>query len=370
MKFIAIQSNIKEAISTVAAATGENTNLPILKNVLIKAANGIVDFIATNLEIGTTYHITGKVLEEGSLTVPISLLQNIINNIKSDRLNFETKGAALEIKTDNYSATIQGVSPEDFPPTPKIKNPESYLEIKGVFLKDAIQQVDAAAQASDFRPELSSIYFNFSLETLKLAATDGFRLAEKTIPANNFTVKNQESFTMLLPLKSAYEVLRFVKDEDMVKIYFDDNQVLIKTEHVELISRLIEGNFPDYAAIIPKKFICEIVVDVDELLSGIKLASVFGQKNGEVEIKVLPNKKTIEIVSADQSLGENAYLLPAKIKGEPIQVAFNWRYLVDPLKTIRTKEVLLGFQEEANPAAIRPASDGSYFYIIKPILRA
>jgi DNA polymerase-3 subunit beta len=370
MKFIAIQSNIKEAISVVAAAVGENINLPILRNVLIKAEGGVISFIATNLEIATTYRVSGKIIEDGSLTVPVSLLVNIINNIKSDRLNFETKNNTLEIKTDNYNATIQGLPPDDFPPVPKIKNPESYLEIKGVFLREAIQQVDAAAQVSDLRPELSSIFFNFSIETLKLATTDGFRLAEKIIPSNNFTVKDQEPFKMLLPLKTSYEIQRILKDEEVVRIYYDDNQVLIKTERVEIVSRLIEGNFPEYSQIIPKKLICEIVVKTDEFLNGIKLASIFGQKNGEIQIKIDPTKKVIEIVSADQSLGENAYLLPSKIKGDAMEVIFNWRYLTEPLKVIKTEEVLLGFQEEANPAIIRPAADGSYFYIIRPILKA
>jgi len=370
MKFIAIHSTIKEAISVVAAAVGENSNLPILKNILIRATGGVVSFIATNLEIATTYHVSGKVIEDGAITVPVGLLVNIINNIKTDRLNFETKGATLEIKTDNYNATIQGLSAEDFPPTPRIKNPDAYLEIKGVFLREAIQQVNAAAQMSDLRPELSSIFFNFSIETLKLAATDGFRLAEKTIPASNFTAKNQEPFTMLVPLKTAHEVQRIMRDDEVVRIHFDDNQVLFKTESAEIVSRLIEGSFPEYAQIIPKAFVTEIVVKADEFLNGIKLAAVFGQKNGEVEIKVQPSKKAVEIVSADQALGENAYILPAKIKGNAIDVVFNWRYLSEPLKVIKTEEVLLGFQEEANPAAVRPAADGSYFYIIKPILKA
>ena len=370
MKFIAIQSNIKEAISVVAAAVGENVNLPILKNVLIQAEGGIISFIATNLEIAITFRVSGKIIEDGSLTVPVALLVNIINNIKSDRLNFETKNNTLEIKTDNYNATIQGLAADDFPPVPKIKNPENYLEIKGVFLREAIQQVDAAAQISDLRPELSSIFFNFSVETLKLATTDGFRLAEKTIPSNNFTAKNQEPFKMLVPLKTAHEIQRVVRDDEMVRIHYDDNQALITTEHVEIISRLIEGNFPEYSQIIPKKLISEIVVKTDEFLNGIKLAAIFGQKNGEVQIKIHPNKKAIEIISADQSLGENSYLLPAKIKGEAMEVIFNWRYLTEPLKVIKTEEALLGFQEEANPAIIRPAADGSYFYIIKPILKA
>ena len=175
---------------------------------------------------------------------------------------------------------------------------------------------------------------------------------------------------MLVPLKTNFELLRIAKDDDLIRIYFDENQVLFTTEHAELISRLIEGNFPDYTQIVPKKLVTEIVVETDEFSNGIKLASVFGQKNGEIEIKIQPNKKVIEIVSADSALGENAYILPAKIKGEAMDVVFNWRYLADPLKVINAKEVQLGFQEEANPAIIRPASDGSYFYIIKPILKA
>ena len=146
--------------------------------------------------------------------------------------------------------------------------------------------------------------------------------------------------------------------------------MLFTTERAELISRLIEGNFPDYSQIIPKKLATEIVVDTSEFSNGVRLASVFGQKNGEAEIKVHPNKKAIEIISADQALGENAYVLPAKIKGEATEVVFNWRYLSDPLKVINTEEVQLGLQEEANPAILRPAGDGSYFYIIKPILKA
>jgi DNA polymerase-3 subunit beta len=344
-------------------------NLPILKNVFIKAENESIVFIATNLEVGVMCHVSGKVIESGSITIPIGLLSNLISNIKSDRLNFETKENILEIKTDNYSATIQGLSAEDFPALPNVKNPESYLEIKGVFLKEAIEQTATAAQVSDLRPELSSIFFNFSLENLKLAATDGFRLAEKTIPASNFVAKDIEPFQILVPLKTCFELLRIVKDEDVVLISCDENQVLFKTERAEFISRLVEGNFPQYGQLIPKNLLTEIVVNTTEFWNGIKLASVFGQKNGEVELKIHPNKKAVEIAARDQALGENAYLLPAKVKGNPAEIIFNWRYLSDPLKVIKTEETLIGFQEEANPAIVRPAADGSFFYIVKPILR-
>jgi DNA polymerase-3 subunit beta len=370
MKFIAIRANIKEAVSVIEKAVGENTNLPILKNILIRVDDGVITFSATNLEIAITHKVAGKAIEDGTLTVPLSLLSSLIGNIQSDRLNFEKKENNLEIATDNYNAVVNGMPSDDFPSTPKIKNEENYIEIKSAFLKEAIQQIAVASQYSDLRPELNSIFFNFSLESLVLASTDGFRLAEKAIPSNLFIAKNKEPFKMLIPLRTGLEVARIMRDEDMVKIYQDENQVLFKTEQTEMISRLVEGSFPDYSAIVPHEFAAEIVVERDEFLNAIKLAGVFGQKNSEVKIKIHHNKKAIEINSADQALGENSHILPAKIKGDIPEVFFNWRYLSDPLKSVKTAEVFLGLQEDAGPALIRSVSDTSYFYVLKPILKS
>ena len=184
--------------------------------------------------------------------------------------------------TDNYSATIHGMAAKDFPLTPKIKNEDQYFEIKGAFLREAIQQATVASQYSDLRPELNSLLFDFSLESLKLAATDGFRLAEKTLPSNLFTSKNLEPFKILVPLKTGVEVSRIVRDDETVRVMMDENQILFKTERTELISRLAEGNFPDYSGIIPHEFKAEIVVDREEFANAIKLTGVFGQKNSEI----------------------------------------------------------------------------------------
>ena len=184
MKFVSIRSNIKDAIGAIQHATGENANLPILRNVIINTGDGGISITATNLELAITVTISGKVIENGKVTVPANLLGNLLGNLQSDRLNFESRGDNLEIKTDNYNAVLQGLPADDFPITPKIADHTHYFEIKGVFIKEAIQQVIVASQFSDFRPELNSVLFDFSLETLKLVSTDGFRLAEKTVAAS------------------------------------------------------------------------------------------------------------------------------------------------------------------------------------------
>ncbi len=165
------------------------------------------------------------------------------------------------------------------------------------------------------------------------------------------------------------EIARVIDESDEVRIMRDENQVLVRTENVELVSRLIEGNFPDYSGIIPQEFSAEVVVDREEFASSIRLAGVFGQKNSEVRMRVHPNKKAVEIASADQALGENSNTLAAKVKGEVGDVFFNWRYLADAVNGIKTDEVFLGLQEETGPTLIRSTSDNSYFYILKPIMK-
>lgn len=372
MKFVAIRSNIREAITAIQKASVENANIPILKNALIVVESNNITFTATNLEVAVTAQVSGKVIESGRVSVPLLLLANLINNLQSDRINFEKKGDHLEIKTDNYSASLQGMSTEEFPPTPKIGDAEHFIEIKGMFLKEAIQQVTVASQFSDLRPELNSIFFNFTIENIKLAATDGFRLAEKMIPKNAFTSKFGEPFDMLVPLKTAHEISRIVGDADMVRIFRDENQVLITTEKIKLISRLSEGSFPDYSGIIPNSFVSEVTVNKDEFVNAVKLAGVFSQKNNELTILLHPDKKTIELSSADQSFGDNSYLLPAKIKGEASETTpttFNAKYLADALKSVSGEDVFLGLQAEANTALIKSFTDGSYFYILKPIMK-
>lgn len=369
MKFIALRSNIREGIGIIEKAGGENPNLPILKNFLIEAENNTITFTATNLEIAITHKVAGKVIENGKATVPISLFSSLISNIQSDRLNFQKKGEDIEVATDNYSAVLHSLPADDFPLTPKIATEDHFLEVRGGILKDAIQQVMVASQFSDLRPELNSVLLDFSLDSLKFAATDSFRLAEKALPASAFSTKGKDPFKVLIPLRTAQEVARIVRDDESVKIFHDENQVLWKTEKTEVISRLLEGNFPDYSAITPRSFTAEITVSRDELFAALKLASVFGQRNSEVKVAIHPGKKALEISSGDQALGENTNLISAKIKGEPMAAHFNWRYLSDPLKMMKSGEVFLGLQEDAGPALVRGAGDASYFYIVKPVLK-
>ena len=370
MKLIIIKTNLKNGLVNVERAVGEASSLPILKNIHIEAKQNKIYLTATNLEIATTALISGKVIEEGAITLPIMILLDIINNLQSERLNIETTGNAAQVVADNYTATIQGAPAEEFPIIPKIKNKGEYIEIKGSLLREAYTQVIASTQLSAVRTELNTVLYEYNLNALKLVGTDSFRLSEKTIPKNQFNGTQEDAFKILIPLKTTQELLRIVKDEDEIKIYKDENQILFSCPNFELISRLNTGSFPDYHAILPQKFSTEIALDRRELANALKLVGVMSSKTNEIKIKITENKKAVEVFSIDQSLGENTYTLPAKIQGSALELSFNWRYLTDGLRALPGNDVVWGLNENNKPARLRSPTDTSYFYILMPILKA
>jgi len=370
MKFIIIKSHLKDALSLLQKSWSENTNLPILKNVLIDASDGKIQLTATNLEIATRVTVPGKILQDGSVTIPLGLFSSVISSLQTERLNIEQKKDGVYIKTDNYEATIQGIPFSEFPIIPKIKNEEEYIEIKGAILKEAVGQVVVATQPSDIRPELSSIFLDFSLESIKLAATDSFRLAEKTISSNQYTATFTDGFLSLIPIKTAHELLRIIKDTSLVRIFHDPHQVLFLTEDTYFISRLLEGTFPDYSSVVPKKFSAEMVAKKDEFLDALRLTGMFGSKAGEIRLKIVPGKKVAEVFSGDQVLGENTYLLPAEIKGKSVDVGFNWHYVGEGIKAVQSPDVYFAMNAEENKAFIQGKGDGSYFYIVASLMKS
>lgn len=371
MKVVLIKSNLKEALSVVERASGENLKLPVLKYSHMEAQEeNRVKVTATNLELAITFMLSGKVLEKGKVNIPTGTVLGMINNLQSERLNLETKGGQLEIKTDNYEASTQTIPSDDFPIIPRVKNEEDFIELEGLAMKDGLAQVLAATQFSDLRTELNAILFDFSLDTLKLVGTDSFRLAEKTINSGQFKTNHTQNFRFLLPLKTAQELSRILRDDEKVRICHDQNQALFKTDHWEMISRLTEGNFPEYSNIVPKSFDSEVVLEREELINALKLTGVFSSQTSEVKVRAAEGGKAIEIYSATQDLGENRYVLPAKVKNNFKEVGFNWRYLADGLRALKTAEVFLGVNEQDNkPSIIKSPNEASFFYILMPILK-
>lgn len=367
MKLIILKNNLLEGLFSVERSVSENINLPILKNILFITENNKIRITATNLELATTHHLSGKIIEEGKTCVPFSIFYNIIRNLNTERIQLEKKDNNLNIKTDNYEAVIYGQNHEDFPIIPTVTSSQPAIVFKNAAFKDAVSKVIIAAQYSEIRPEISGILIKHKDNFLKLVATDSFRLAEETLPSDVYQLKTKD-IELIVPLKTAQELLRIVNNEDSdIRMFVDANQVLFKTENQEIISRIIDGQFPDYEAIIPKEIKHEADVNRQELINAVKLTSVFTSRANDIVIRIGENKKFLEVFAAESQLGENRYLVPIKLRGDKFSVVFNWRYLLDGLKIHKTEEIVLGVNGSDKPAVIKSAEDRSIFYVLMPI---
>lgn len=367
MKLVILKSNLKNGLDVVGHAIGTNLNLPILGSVLIKATGSQIQISATNLELAITKNVFGKVVEDGSVAVPYSTLASIVNNVTNERIHLErTKQGNLELKTDNYTANIQSIDPKEFPIIPTVDKKGGGVEIESVVLKDALARVVVACEESDLRPEIAGVRVLLDQSSLKLAATDSFRLAEARILGKQVKTKGLKELEATIPVKASQETIRALGEDEKTTIYIEKNQILIETETTSIISRLVEGNFPDYKSIVPKEIDTEIVVKKDELISALKLASSFASKSNDIKIRV-KDKKIIEVYSSDNAVGENNYLIPAKIDGPGTEAMFNWKYLLDGVRAIVGKDVFLGLSANDRPALVKDPGDDSYFYILMPI---
>jgi len=367
MKIIILKNNLKNSLDSVSKIVGENTSLPILKNILIKAEKGKINIISTDLETAIIKTVAGKIMEEGQITIPFTIFNSIINNIQSERIDIENKELNIFIKTDSYEAKIQGMNYEEFPIIPKTETKNEYIEIKGDILKESLLSVMGAAQISELRPEISGIMIDVEGEMMKFVATDSFRLAEKTIYSADFTNNFESGFKIIIPLKPAQEIVRVITDKEIIKMYSDGNQLMVQNEDITFITRLIDGKFPDYATIIPKNTSTNLEISRAELIGALKLVSSFSSKNNEVIFKIIPDQRLVEVYSADNLLGENKYLIAAKITGESLNVSFNWRFIIDGLKNISAETINIGLQGDTKPSIIKWPQDNSYLYIVMPI---
>lgn len=366
MKVIILRNNLLVALAVVEKAISQNVNLPILKNIFFGVKENKLVLASTNLELGIKSYFSGKIIEEGEITIPFGIFSNIVRNLTTDRVQLESKGTSLIIKSDNYEASVNTQGAEDFPIIPTLQTNEKNVVFKNSLFRDVIAKTIVATQYSEIRPEISGLCIRKSSDSLKFVATDSFRLAERVLRKEEYRTESDD-FEFIVPFKTAQEILKIIGPEGEVSVYFDANQVLFKTENQEVVSRLINGNFPDYQAIIPKESKTEIVVNRMELLNAVKLTSVFTSRANDVILKSGENGKFLEIYAGDSQVGENRSLIPVKMRGDNFSTIFNWRYLLDGLKTLETEEVVLGMTAPDRPMMIKGVNLSNFFYLVMPI---
>jgi len=356
-----------QSLQVVSRAVSSRTTLPILNNVLLQTSDNKLQLTATNLEIGIRQGIPAEVQEEGGITVPARLLTDFVTSHPDEPLSItlDKKTQSLAVKSDRFDANIRGIDPADFPPVPSgVEGRKVKVDQAG--LKGAIEQTVIAASSDEGRPVLTGVYVQLNGGKATFAATDGHRLAVKTLAVE---AEPGDGETIVIPARALSELSRIIKGGDDaidLTVGAQKNQVFFRTGDTELMSRLIEGTYPNYQQVIPAQSTTTITAKTQDLLFTTKMVSLFSKDAANV-IKFKAEGGNLTVTANTSEVGNNVAGVEAKIEGQDLQVAFNSKYLLDVLAILGSDEVQLGFTGPLNPGLIKPVGKDDYLYIIMPV---
>lgn len=364
MKLFCQKNYIKEAVSLCEKITGKNLNLPILSDILIIGENKKIKLISTNLELGIEIDIPSKIEQEGRIAVPSSIINNFLSNIiKDEKITLESQNNNLLISTYNSSTLIKSHPTDDFPTLPVLKSDNLILIPIEDFIS-GLKSVWYACSFSNIKPEISSVFlFSDKNNNITFTATDSFRLAEK-----KFNYFFPDLGPLLVPFKTIAEILRiFDGKSGKIKMSFNKNQINLELDNIKFISRLVDGVFPDYQQIIPKKFITDVIIDKEDFVNSLKMASVFSGKLNELSFVVNPDDELLTIKTSNSDTGEHVAKIRAQITGDEIKIVFNYKYIFDCLSSINSQQIILRFSGEGKPLLITSTKNDMFQYLIMPM---
>ncbi len=375
MKITCKQQDLSRGLAIVSHAVSSRSTLPILANILLATEHDRLKLSATNLEIGINCWIDAQIQEEGATTIPAKLLTDFVSSLPPTSIDISVpeESHTLNIKVAGRSANIKGMDASEFPLIPSAEGGEPPVLLDAALLKEMIAEVAFAAADDDSRPVFTAVLVQVSEEKMTFAAADAFRLAVRVAPLPG---DGHSRGDILIPARTLTELGRILPAEGPVQMIVTPNrsQVLFHTEQIDLVSRLIEGTFPNYRQIIPKEHTTQARVETKEFAGVVKSAMLFARDNSNIiRLKISagnndglePGAVTIEATAED--LGDNVGTVNAAVDGPELQIIFNVKYLADVLTVIDTPEVLLEVTSATRPGIIRPVGSTDYTYVIMPM---
>ncbi len=366
MEIKIVQEKLAKALNNVSrVAAGARASLPILNNVLIRVDENKVSLTTTNLDMAVVSFLPASQCKNGVVTVPARLMAEFVGNLpKGEVVGIVAENEKVTIRSGEYSSTINGALADEFPELPEIDEKKAVRFQMGVEeFKEGLSQVMIAASNDTTRPALTGVYFNTFEGTLYLAATDGYRLAER-----KFIEKVESEVAAIVPTVSLQEVLRSLNDDvDEIEILFDETQVRFRMGEIEVTSKLIDGSFPDYRQLIPKETEISLELKRDELVRITKLAALFAKEvGGSIVCEASQEKGGFMVASVANELGENNSEIKIDIKTDG-KVTLNSRFLLDALNVLSGNEVEFGFSNKLDPVVLKVKKKTDYIHIIMPL---
>jgi DNA polymerase-3 subunit beta len=372
---VCTQRALAEGLAIVDRAVPTKSPLPVLSNVLLETDGDKLKLVANNLEMAISAWIGADIADPGAITLPAKLLSDFVGTLAGGgdiQMALKPGTKTMNLKCGRYEANINGIDADDFPAVPTVGE-GTRCQISARTLKMGINQAAFAAAADDTRPVLAGVLLTIEGDELTMAAADGFRLAVRTV---QLAAAAEENLSLLVPARTLQELQRVIPDSDeLVEIAAtpNRNQIMFQFPGLLVVSRLIEGQFPDYKRIIPQGYQTRVVLPVGDLLQATKTASVFSRDNSNiVRISVTPSSDElipgrVDVTASSAEMGDNAGQLDGSVEGQETQIAFNARYLRDALDAVSGGEVALEISGPTSPGLLKPVSGGGHLHVIMPM---
>lgn len=374
MKVTVLQANLAHGLGIVSRAVSPRSTLPVLSNVLIASDEGRLRLSATNLELGITCWISARIEQEGSTTVPARIFSDLVNTLPGDQvlLSLDTKTQTLNVRSGTSTNDIKCIDAQEFPPLP-VPDLEGAVQLKAADFREMIQQVAFAASTDEARPVLMGVLVQVEKDKLTMAAADGFRLSVRKAV---LSAPAPAPLTAIIPARALTELARVASDGDEpihMVVPKGRGQVLFRVKDVEVVSQLIDGTFPDYQQIIPRKYTSRTLVSTASLLKACKQAEIFAREGSNVarlNIKSASGElqpSEVEITATSEETGKNETIVEATVDGSGVLIAFNVKFLREALEIIKTPNVALETSAPNAPGVVRPVGDEQFLHVIMPM---
>lgn len=360
------QEKLSKSLNGVSrVAAGARATLPILNNVLIRVDDNKVSLTTTNLDMAVMSFLPATSSKNGVVTVPARLIAEFVSNLpRGEIVEITAEGARVEVKAGKCQSTINGALADDFPELPELDTEKTVRFTMGAEdFKAGLSQVMMAASSDMTRPALTGVYFNTYEGGLYVAATDGYRLAERRLAE-----KVDAEVAAIVPTVSLQEVMRSLDEtQEEIEILFDETQVKFRLGMIEVTSKLVDGSFPDYRQLIPKQTEIEVELGKSELIRVTKLAALFAREvGGSIVCSTNAEKKAFAIAAVANELGENSSELAAEAETDG-KVTLNSRFLLDAINALNGDRVKFGFSNKLDPVVVRAEGGDNYIHIVMPL---
>jgi DNA polymerase III subunit beta len=373
MKLQILQENLEKAVSTTSRFASTRAQLPILGNILITTKKSKIYVSSTNLEISASVQVGAKIEEEGEISIPAKVISELVANLPKETVTLTGEKEQLKVSVSGFSSTVLGMNSSDFPKIPNTVDKEKSISFSQNELIKALAQVVFATSTDETRPILTGVLFLFGKNLLSLVATDGFRLSRKTLPLKAGKIAGDN---VVIPKGVLSEILRTTSEDGEILFGVQDKekQVIFGIGDTVLASRLLEGEYPDFEKIIPKSSTIKILLDKEEFMRAVKLASIFARESANIiKIKVL--KDSLNVSAESGTAGSQETRVDARIESSfakasedsEFEIAFNFRFLEEFLHSVAGEEVKMEFSSVSAPGVFTDTSDSSYLHLIMPV---